>query len=187
VVGKLSAADVRSTVERAAEATASGETGMAAFADSGVVTPELMTTAASAAGGKSVVMRFATTDANGKRPGYLTLDPKVGRNLKNSVNTGVLLAGDQVKATAATFDKYYQNETAVLYLAQTGGYGMTVTIQAQLDLTGMKTDNLVFYSYADNKVAKLTVPSYNVDKNGFVRFTTNVGGTIIVSDGTLAK
>jgi hypothetical protein len=63
---------------------------------------------------------------------------------------------------------------------------MDVTVQAKVDLTGMKTDNLVLYSYADGKVAKLAVP-YSTDENGFLHFLTSTGGTIIVSDGALAK
>jgi hypothetical protein len=187
IVGTLTTAAVRSEVERVAAATASGRFGTATFVDSGLITPELMTTAAAAAGSKNVQLRFAATGADKKRNGYLNLDPKVGRELKNSINTGVYTDGKEVASAEAIFDKYYQNETAAVFCTQPGSFGMSVTIQARANFSGMDTDNLVFYSYADNKVMKLPITAYSVDANGFLHFTTATGGMIIVSDGALVK
>jgi uncharacterized protein YjdB len=188
VTGTLTDSAVRATVERVAKETAVGQfkSSYATFADSGIITPALMTTAAGAASGKNVRLRFTTKSEDAKQTGYLIVDPVVGRDLASSIYTGVHVDGENVARAKATFDKYYQNKTVAISLAQPTGYGMDVTVQAKVDLTGMKPENLVLYSYADGKVAKLSVP-YSTDENGFLHFLTSTGGMIIVSDGALVK
>jgi len=68
-------------------------------------------------------------------------------------------------------------------------WGQPVEIAAKVDLTGMDTSNLCFYSYdkATNTYKRIEKPAYWIDKNGYLRFTTELAGNIVVSGGPLER
>jgi hypothetical protein len=69
-----------------------------------------------------------------------------------------------------------------------GSWGQPVEVAAKLD-SALATTNLVFYSYnkAANTYTRIVKPGYWVDKNGYVHFTTEVAGDIIISEGALVR
>jgi len=91
--------------------------------------------------------------------------------------------------TAARFRRWFTNKLAVVFTGQTGGFGMPVDIAVKVDLAGMDTENLVFYSYDSktNTYKRIEKPAYWIDKNGYLHFTTENGGEIIISEGSLER
>ena len=75
----------------------------------------------------------------------------------------------------------------MIHLEQQGDFGQPVQIAALVDLSGMDTENLFFYSYnkAANTYRRIVKPAYRIDKNGYLHFTTEYGGEIIISEGPL--
>jgi len=49
--------------------------------------------------------------------------------------------------------------------------------------------NLYFYSYDKkaNSYKRIEKPAYWIDKNGYLRFTTEYAGEIIISEGALER
>ena len=68
-------------------------------------------------------------------------------------------------------------------------WGQPVEIAAKVDLTGMDTKNLYFYSYdkKTNTYRRIEKPAYWIDKNGYLRFTTELAGDIIITEGALER
>lgn len=128
-------------------------------------------------------------------------DSQVGKVVKvrvtlrepEKITTDMMLSGfvegTNVTAVKALFEKWYGNQFVVIHLDQTGTWGQAAEIAAKVDLTGMNTKNLYFYSYDKkaNTYVVLTSPNYWIDTNGYLRFTSEYAGDIIVSDGKLAK
>lgn len=116
----------------------------------------------------------------------ISLDP--GKSSKN-LNLSASSANDTAKARKAFFEKWFKNKVAVVSLGQQGSFGFPVEIAAKVDLTGMDTKNLVFYSYdkATNAYRRIEKPAYWIDTNGYLHFYTELAGDIIISEGPLEK
>ena len=112
-------------------------------------------------------------------PGLITTDLMASGAVKGRI----------VENRKAFFEKWYTNKVQVVHLDHSGSYGQAVEIAAKVDLTGMDTTNLVFYSYnrTANNYNRIDTPSYWVDKNGYLHFTTERAGDIIISEGLLEK
>ena len=72
---------------------------------------------------------------------------------------------------------------------QTAPWGQPVQIAARIDLTGMDSKKLYFYSYDKkaNTYRRIEKPAYWIDKNGYLYFETELAGDIIISEGPLDK
>ena len=92
------------------------------------------------------------------------------------------------KNTLAHFGKYFSNKITVISLQQQGGFGTVVEIAVKID-PAIDTSNIVFYAYdkVANTYKRIQAPRYWVDKNGYVHFTTELAGDIIISDGALVR
>lgn len=136
------------------------------------------------ASGTDIKFQADSMDKTGKTiTARISLDPaKSTRDL----NLTASVSGSRVKAVKAFFEKWFSNKVSVLSLGQKGSFGQSVDIAAKLDLSGMDTDNLVFYIYdqSANSYKRLNV-NYRIDSSGYVRFTTQAAGDIVVSDGPL--
>ena len=97
--------------------------------------------------------------------------------------------GNIVNRRKALFEKWFANKIAVIHFDQSGEWGQAVNVAARIDLSGMDTNNLVFYAYdsASNSYRRITSPAYWIDKNGYLRFTTEYAGDIIISEGVLTR
>jgi|GEM_PF-3608556 len=91
--------------------------------------------------------------------------------------------------TATRFKRWFKNNLAVVSTGQTDGFGMLVDIAVKVDLTGFITENLYFYSYDSktNQYRRIEKPAYWIDKNGYLHFTTELAGDIIISEGPLGR
>ncbi|MCL2050511.1 MAG: hypothetical protein FWG91_02090 [Lachnospiraceae bacterium] len=113
--------------------------------------------------------------------------------LKASISAGPSLAisgqtsGDEVTKKVNTFQKFFQNDIKMVSLDHQGNFGHDVRIAAKVDVSRMNTSNLYFYSYSakTNRYIRIERTNYKIDANGYVHFSTDVGGDIIISDGPL--
>lgn len=155
------------------------------------ITPAVMKEVANATSGKTVSVVF-TTSFDGKKitQGQITVNPAACTGMEKNLDLGVYVEGKDVEKVAASFDKWYKNDVAVIQLAQSGALPATARVAAKpADLKGLDTDSLLFYTYnpSTKKVKLLENTNYKVDKSGFVHFDTNRGDYIIVTDAKLAK
>jgi len=111
----------------------------------------------------------------------------------SAITTDVLLSGrvegDAINSIKGIFEKWFKNKVRVIHLEQQGAWGQPVQIAARVDLSGMDTENLCFYSYDKkaNSYKRIEKPAYWIDKNGYLRFTTEYAGEIIISEGALER
>lgn len=130
--------------------------------------------------GKTVSITVNTPTASGKSTqGQLTLNPASFVKNKNALKTGVYAD------TTSDIAKKYK-DAAVIRFEQSGSFGGTLNVGVKLNLTKLNTKSLMFYYY-DAKTAKTTKldigsAGYTIDKNNYLRFATNKGGYIIVTD-----
>jgi len=91
--------------------------------------------------------------------------------------------------TAARFKRWFKNKLTAIATGQEDGFGMPVDIAVKVDLAGMDAENLYFYSYDSktNQYRRIEKPAYWIDKNGYLRFTTELAGDIIISEGLLER
>ena len=97
--------------------------------------------------------------------------------------------GGEVDRIRSHFEKWFQNKLRVIHMDQSEPWGQPVQVAARVDLTGMDTNNLYFYSYekSTNTYRRIEKPAYWIDKNGYLRFTTELAGDIIISEGPLER
>ena len=128
---------------------------------------------------------YADTTKDGITQLRQYLNPALGRALTGGISLGGSVSAPDTKER---FEKYYDNKIAVVRLAQNGTFGMAVGIAARVDLTGLDTSSLYFYSY--NRATGKYYPvktSYFIDANGFLHFTTTLAGDIIITDKPLTE
>ena len=97
---------------------------------------------------------------------------------------------DTARARKALFERWFSTPiVAAVVMEQQDSFGMMVDIAAKVDLTGMDTSDLHFYSYnaATNNYTRIVNPNYRIDANGYIHFTTSHAGVFIISDGPLVK
>jgi hypothetical protein len=108
------------------------------------------------------------------------MDMKLGGSVKS----------ERAKAIRARFEKYYDNNIAVIALEQQGSYGKTVHITAKVDLSGMNRNTLRFYSFdaASNKFVPINPPpKFYVDEKKALHFDTSFAGDIVITDRPLMQ
>ena len=106
------------------------------------------------------------------------IDPVQASNLTGDINLEVDVSGKNVETVKNIFEKYFSNKMSVINLGQQGSFGMTVGMAVKLDLSEMNLGSLVFYSYdkATNTYSQITNPGAYVDDNGYLHFSTALGG-----------
>ena len=126
-----------------------------------------------------------TKTSAGKVVSSISFNPLKFTSLKN-VQLGVALDD---KASRTALSKLYQNNMQMVKFTQAGAFGMDVTVTAKLNLTGMNTKTLQFYTYDRTKktLTPIATPNYSIDKNGYLHFTTNMGNTVVITDSALQK
>jgi|GEM_PF-4032331 len=97
--------------------------------------------------------------------------------------------GEEVDRIRGYFEKWFKNKVRVIHMDQQEAWGQPVQIAARLDLTGMETNSLCFYSYdkKTNAYKRIEKPAYRTDKNGYLHFTTELAGDIIICEGPLER
>jgi uncharacterized repeat protein (TIGR02543 family) len=99
------------------------------------------------------------------------------------------LVGTDAQRTSSLFRNWFANRLVVIHLDQQEDFEQAVRIAAKVDLTDMDTGNLHFYAYnkITNTYRPIANPTYSIDANGYLWFTTPYGGTIVVSDSVLTR
>ena len=125
-------------------------------------------------GGSAVQVRVYV-----KNPTAITTDLLVSGTVK----------GAEVQATTTLFEKFFSNTVRTIHMDQTGAWGQSVEIAAKVDLTGMDVTRLMIYSYdkTTNAYRRIEKPAYWVDTNGYLHFTTQYAGDIVISEGPLTR
>jgi hypothetical protein len=130
-----------------------------------------------------------TTADNRSIQGRMLVRPADLRLTGDRLALGVWTESIITSSISESLGRWYSNRLAVVKFDQQGELGARVQIAARVDLTGLNTNTLVFYSFdqASNRLIKLSDPGYTVDQNGFLHFSTNLGGSIIITDRDLAR
>jgi uncharacterized protein YkwD len=177
---------VNQTKTAIANATKGGTSAVVKFKNASTLSLANVKAMITAAGKTPFTIQADNTTANGKGVDVrIALDPaKSTKDLNLSASTWSARA----ISTKTFYQKYYKNSLMVASLGQQGSFGQSVKIAVKLDAT-LKKDNLKFYSYdkAANTYKQILTPNYTVDTNGYVHFTTELAGDIIICDGVLAK
>lgn len=137
-----------------------------------------------------LLLRFRTTysGSSSTYQGSLLLDPSDTTKSSGKIYTSVYSDEDDMNQTVVkAIHNTYSNDLAIVYLAQEDGFDGKVSVTVNVDLSGLNTNNLQFYTYnaSTKKTAKRST-SYSVT-NGQLTFTTKKGGYIIITDSTLSK
>jgi hypothetical protein len=105
-----------------------------------------------------------------------------------SLNLSASTANPQAGRIKNHYERFFSNDIMAVIFEQQGNFGQAVTIAARL-APGLNTSNLVFYTY--NSVANthnpISITNYRVDESGYLHFTTNLAGVILISDGQLVR
>lgn len=133
---------------------------------------------------KALTMNFDQLSGN-RVTLRLSLDPaKATKDLDVSLST----TSAQAKKVQGIIDRWFSNKTFVVSAGQKGSYGQAGSISVLLP-KDFDTKDLHFYTYDSEKkqYVRLENTAQWVDQNGYLHFTTTVGGDIVVSAGKLTK
>ena len=103
----------------------------------------------------------------------------------------VLLSGSadskHVQEVKDLVEEHFGRKAAVIELAQPYSFGMRVTVTAKVSLEGLDINSLYFYSYSGEKntFTQIISPFFHTDEDGYVRFSTRLGGDIVITDSPL--
>lgn len=137
--------------------------------------------------GKDLTLRADSTNALGAIEARLYLDVAQLAGRKTGLQLGVHTSGPAVEAAKKALLARFDNPNmGVVVCDQKGSFGTQMKMAAKVDLSKMDTKNLQFYSYdrATGKIVEIKT-EYRIDSNGFVHFSTPVGGNIIITDNPL--
>ena len=97
--------------------------------------------------------------------------------------------GGEVDRIRGHFEKWFNNKVRIVHMDQQEAWGQPVQIAAKIDLTGMDTKNLYFYAYdkKTNTYRRIEKPAYWIDKNGYLRFATELAVDIVITEGPLER
>jgi hypothetical protein len=174
--------------QAAAQAAATGESAAGTitprFENVGEVSAAVLAAIDNAAGDNDVRIHFDTMLPGNIVDVRVYINPAEVTGTDN-INVSGSTTNQMAQVTGNTFETFFANSIAVVALGQQGNFGMDVRIAARVDLSGMNTNRLYFYAYdaAANTYTRIMNPQHRVDANGFLHFTTPLGGSIVISDG----
>lgn len=173
------------------EAAAAGKTASAEVKvkNAGSITPEAlrsMRLTTEASKGKAKLLADSTSP-DGKIAARLYIDPEKSFYVDKEIKLGVSMEQKDTQKTQSTFERYFDNKVSVVHFDHEGAFGMNIDAAVKVDLTGMNTKNLLFYSYnpKTNRYTPITNADAYMDENGFLHFTTNMGGDLVITDKPL--
>ena len=181
VLTPLDVAQVNTAATAAVEAAA-GQRAVITFVNASTVPAAAVQNVFIRTGTVNTMMHFDTRDGVGIM-GRVYVDEGTARGLTGEVNVSVRTRGAEVNSVASVFSRFFTNNVAVVNVGHIGSFGSEVRIAVMVDLSEMDENNLLFFSYnaETNRFSRIAT-SYRIDSNGFVHFTTPVGGDIIITD-----
>lgn len=143
-----------------------------------------MAAAAAKAGGTAWL--FADSVTSSKVMVRIYLNTAHAPSYKEKVLLGGAVTGKAVEATTQKFAGF-DNKLAVVSLTQKSPFPVTTEIAAKVDLTGLNTKSLYFYSYDEelNRYYPINAPSYRIDQGGYLHWNTLRAGEIVITDKPL--
>jgi hypothetical protein len=108
-------------------------------------------------------------------------------NLWKSLNYAVSVNNKSAKtAIQQKFQKYYGQTPIQIHFNQQAPFQASVRTAVKVDLTGLNTNSLIFYSYnaSTNRYSKINT-SYTIDTSGFLHFWTTNGYDVLITDKAL--
>ena len=131
----------------------------------------------------TALLRFRTVGDKNKLEAQLTVNPADAAKLTAAISPYVTVDAAKTQKTRQLFERVFAAPVAVIQCEQKGSFGFPVKFAVALDLSGLRTDNLTFYTYsaATNTYRALPGLAYTVDKNGFLHFTTDAADAILVT------
>lgn len=113
----------------------------------------------------------------------MKIDPVKARDLNGDIN---LECTTDNKRTRAIFEKHFNNEIDIVSFGHIGEFGMEIDIEINSNFSHNKP--LIFYSYDSktNKYDYIENSNHYIYKAGKLKFTTSIGGDIIISNKKLA-
>lgn len=138
-------------------------------------------------GGKDFRINFdSLKDDSGSVDVRLTVNPSA---CTKGFATLATTDSEVVDYTINIFNKFYSNKFACVAFLQDKSFGTTVNVAAKVDLSGLDTSKLHFYSYSvhENQISTIENTNYFIDENGYLHFDTTYAGNILITDKPLAK
>ena len=162
-----------------------GDTVVVTFKNISEVSKDVFDAMVKAADGKTLEARFDTMNGNAVDV-RLYIDPAT---VTGGLNVSASTTNAAAQSTKNQFEKFFENNVAVISFGQQGSFGTEIKVAAKVDLAGMDTENLHFYHYdkATNAYKLIPTDTYRIDANGYLHFTTVLAGDIIITDSPLQK
>ena len=143
--------------------------------------------AAAKTSGKSLFINADTV--NGKAvEGRIYIDTTKLENRETDMKLSVYTRDSETSKLKEVFNKHFSNKIRVVVIEEKN-FGQEVKIAVKVDLKDLNTNSLHFYSYdrTTGKYVQIENTKYSLDSNGYLTFSTSIGGDIIISDSQLAK
>ncbi|MCL2057071.1 MAG: CAP domain-containing protein [Oscillospiraceae bacterium] len=179
----VSQSAVVDATRKAVAAAAAGRTAVVGMRNGSAISLETMKAMSAAAGNTPVRLNMDSMTSTGALDVRVSINPA---RATKSIDLSASTLSEGARKTDERFRRFYKNDIAVISLGQKGDFGMAAAFALKV---GIKTDNLVFYTYdaEKNTRALLRSVTYRVDDKGYVHFSTPRAGDIVISDGVLRR
>ncbi len=135
--------------------------------------------------GNNTILYFDTMNGD-MVEGRLTINPLKAASLTADVNLGVFANESATQSVSDLFKKHYSNNLVVAKSAQSGNYGMYVSIAVRTgDLGDVSTIKLYSYNADTNIFQEVQNSNVWLDGNGYIHFDTYLGDYLVLSEGAL--
>ena len=196
----LSAATLRADVETAVKG---GKTATVTYRDKTTVSTAALRSAAytaeyndgkvsvkiitSAEGAGDGTAPFFSTEKTTDAQGWLTLDPAQAGDEDREIGTQVIADPEKNASLQKQAAQLFGANCAVVQLSHQGDFGMQVAVAAKVDLSGTDTGAQKLYAYNRDTGAYFLLEnqSCTVDTEGYLYFSTDQGGSIVITDKLL--
>ncbi|MCL2856663.1 MAG: hypothetical protein FWE19_02920 [Oscillospiraceae bacterium] len=144
-------------------------------------------TQAAQAGVASAIVHLDTREG-GRVLSRMFVDSTTAATLSGTVDFSLRVSGVEVQRAVRIFERSFNNNVVAVSLGQTGAFGANIRMAVLVDLSRLNVDSLVFYAYdrEANTFARIDT-QFRVDANGYLHFSTPVGGDIIITDRPLTR
>jgi len=139
--------------------------------------------------GSTAVLHADTLTENGRAvQGRLVVEPGRLTERTTDLLLGVYADPNLTRTVQQVFHNTFTNRVAVVRLEHRGDLGARMRVFALVDLAGLNTNNLRFYTYdrSNGRTAVLANPEYQISGQHLI-FHTSQGGDIIITDRPLAR
>ena len=138
--------------------------------------------------GTSAVLH-ADTLSGSTVQGRLYLPLSSMANINTGISLGIYTEPAKTALVTNLFERYFKNTIRAVCMEQQGSFGMRLQVAVWGNLSGLDTQNLIFYAHdtVTNTCRNISNLEYWVDANGYLHFYTSYGGYIIITDSPLTR